>query len=109
LVQIERPFDELAYELEKSWDEPTRNLSARAAAYFAAQVQGQLDLGVQIAQIRQQARLSQSELAARSSVPQPEISRIERGSGNPTRETLTKLATALNARLVLMVDDPSLK
>jgi len=105
---MERSFDNFAAELEQGWDAETKEIAARAAAYFSAQVQGQLDLGAQIARVRLEAHLSQVELAARSNVPQPEISRIERGSGNPTRETLTKLATALNARLVLVVDDPNL-
>jgi len=103
-----RSFDDFATKLEQRWDAETKDLAASAAAYFAAQVQAQLDLGAQIAQVRQRAHMSQKELAARSTVPQPEISRIERGTGNPTRETLTKLASALHARFVLVVDDPRL-
>lgn len=35
----------------------------------------------------------------------PEISRIERGLGNPARDALNRLATALHAHLTLVPDD----
>ncbi|QNK82848.1 helix-turn-helix domain-containing protein [Nakamurella sp. PAMC28650] len=97
-----RSFDAYADQLAGNWNPATRAVADQAAAFFAAQVTAQLDLGAQIAQARIGSHLSQTDLGVRSGVPQPEISRIERGAGNPTRETLNKLATALNARFVLV-------
>jgi transcriptional regulator with XRE-family HTH domain len=46
--------------------------------------------------------LSQRELSERSGVRQADISRIERGAGNPTEATLQRLASALEKRLELV-------
>ena len=54
---------------------------------------------------RKAACLTQAELSARAFVQQAEISRIERGLGNPTRDTLLRLALAMGTRLVLIPDD----
>jgi ribosome-binding protein aMBF1 (putative translation factor) len=59
-------------------------------------------LAVQLINLREKRGLSQSELARRTGVNQAEISRIERGSGNPTERTLLKLANALGADLRLV-------
>jgi DNA-binding XRE family transcriptional regulator len=45
--------------------------------------------------------LSQKQLAARTGIAQTEISRLERGEGNPTLRTLSKIASALQGRLTL--------
>lgn len=52
-------------------------------------------LGVRIAILRQEAELTQVELAERVGVSQVGISLIERGESWPKPETLAKLATAL--------------
>jgi transcriptional regulator with XRE-family HTH domain len=55
-----------------------------------------LRVGVQIARLRQQKRISQTELAARAGMSAPNISRIENSpSQNLTLGTLVKLARAL--------------
>jgi hypothetical protein len=46
--------------------------------------------------------LTQSELSGLTGIPQADISRIERGAGNPTESTLQRLAHALNGRLQLV-------
>jgi transcriptional regulator with XRE-family HTH domain len=46
--------------------------------------------------------LTQRELADLSGVRQADISRIERGAGNPTESTLQRLAAALDRRLELV-------
>lgn len=46
--------------------------------------------------------MTQSRLAELSGIGQSEISRIERGQGNPTLETVTKLLSPLHARLALV-------
>jgi transcriptional regulator with XRE-family HTH domain len=42
------------------------------------------------------------ELSEQSGVRQADISRIERGAGNPTEATLQRLASALEKRLELV-------
>jgi transcriptional regulator with XRE-family HTH domain len=46
--------------------------------------------------------LTQVELSAKSGVSQADISRIERGAGNPTESTLQRLASVLEYRLELV-------
>ena len=55
---------------------------------------------------RRRAGLSQRELARRSGIPQPTVSRIERGRISPTMETLEPLIRACGMRL-LIEDDPT--
>jgi transcriptional regulator with XRE-family HTH domain len=52
---------------------------------------------------RRELGLTQSQLALLSHVPQSEISRIERGTANPTYNTLRLLAEALQADLKLSI------
>jgi ribosome-binding protein aMBF1 (putative translation factor) len=58
-------------------------------------------LGLQFRDARVASGMSQRELAVRSGVRQADISRIERGAGNPTETTLQRLAAALERRLEL--------
>jgi transcriptional regulator with XRE-family HTH domain len=46
--------------------------------------------------------LTQAELSGLTGIPQADISRIERGGGNPTESTMQRLAHALNGRLQLV-------
>lgn len=46
--------------------------------------------------------LSQAELARRSGVAQADISRLERGQGNPTERTMSALAAELGAEYRLV-------
>jgi len=46
--------------------------------------------------------LTQRDLADLSGVRQADISRIERGAGNPTESTFQRLAAALDSRLELV-------
>lgn len=99
-----RAFDDLVAEAAVSWDEDTQAVHDAARAYFAAQARAQLALGEQVTALRAETGLTQTDLARAAGVPQPEVSRIERGTGNPTRETLTRLAEALHASLVFVPD-----
>jgi len=51
---------------------------------------------------RRQLKLTQARLAKKSGVGQAEISKIESGRSNPTLETLSVLAKALDCRLSLV-------
>jgi transcriptional regulator with XRE-family HTH domain len=67
----------------------------RCSAAQADQVQ----LGAELAAARSRHQLSQQALQERAGVQQAEISRIERGVGNPTAATLLRLAGALGHKL----------
>jgi len=60
-------------------------------------------LASQLAELRKKNRLTQTELAKRSGVPQSEISRIERGHANPTVSTLAALAKPLKVAGIAFV------
>lgn len=60
------------------------------------------DLAGQFLSLRLDAGVTQQELAARSGISQADISRYERGLGNPTRATIDALAVALGAHLELV-------
>jgi ribosome-binding protein aMBF1 (putative translation factor) len=80
----------------------TSGAAATAAAQdLRARLTAEQRLGAEIADLRHDRGLSQSALAERAAVQQADISRIERGFGNPTRDTLVRLADALGARLTL--------
>lgn len=58
-----------------------------------------LDLGSGLAALRSDAGLTQTELAERSGLAQADISRIERGVGNPTATTLARLGDVLGHKV----------
>ena len=57
-----------------------------------------------IRELRKQNHITQEELAKRAKVGRAYLTRLENGIGNPTRETLTKIATALNCKVSDLVD-----
>jgi ribosome-binding protein aMBF1 (putative translation factor) len=59
-------------------------------------------LGLQFHDARVARGLTQRQLSDLAGVPQADISRIERGGGNPTEATLQRLARALERRLALI-------
>jgi DNA-binding XRE family transcriptional regulator len=71
---------------------------AAVRAAFAAGIA----LGLQFRDARVDRGLTQIELSEVTGISQADISRIERGAGNPTEATLQRLATALERRLELV-------
>ncbi|GBE23377.1 MAG TPA: XRE family transcriptional regulator [Actinobacteria bacterium] len=63
-------------------------------------------LAGQILEARKDAGLTQIDLATRTGIGQSEISRIERGIGNPTEQTLARIGRALNRRLTFVEIPP---
>ncbi len=59
----------------------------------------------QIVNAREDAHLTQKELAELSGLTQSNISNIENGSSRPTIQTLKKIADALGKRLVVDLTD----
>lgn len=64
-----------------------------------ARMRHRFALGGQLAILRKRHGLSQMQLAAMSGVEQADISKIERGLGNPTEDTLARLGDALGVHL----------
>ena len=56
-------------------------------------------IAVQVMELRALRGMTQAQLATATGITQADISRIERGSGNPTEKTLDKIAEALDAEL----------
>jgi transcriptional regulator with XRE-family HTH domain len=61
-------------------------------------------LAANVRQLRQDAGLSQRELAAAAGVRQALVSDIERGEANPTFESLVKIADTLRVDLTRIFD-----
>jgi XRE family transcriptional regulator, regulator of sulfur utilization len=83
-------------------------LARQEAAETAAQAELRLRfeesvrLGLQFRDARKALGISQGELAVRAGIRQADVSQIERGAGNPTKETLDRLAKAVDRRLALV-------
>ena len=59
-------------------------------------------IGGQILVLRMKHGMTQKDLAAKTGIQQSEISKIERGVGNPTEDTLATLTHALGAKLAVV-------
>lgn len=99
---MSKSFDELAARTKATWDDDTRRLYAAASSHFTAELTERAELGIAIATARRARSLTQPALSELTGIQQAEISRIERGIGNPTAATLLRLAEALGQRLVLV-------
>jgi DNA-binding XRE family transcriptional regulator len=97
-----RSYRRIADAAKAQWGAETHELAERLSAELVAEVDAQLALGRDLAALRAAASLTQEQLAERASVQQAEISRIERGLGNPTRDTLIRLSGALGGRVALI-------
>lgn len=58
-------------------------------------------IGVLLSKAREEANLTQAELARIAHIDQGDISKIERGLGNPTTAKITKLFQALGKRVLV--------
>src|SRR5690348_3118446 len=59
-------------------------------------------IGTKITQIREEQRMTQSELAEKIGTTQSVVARIEKGEQNLSTETLSKISTALNREIVTL-------
>ncbi len=100
-----RNFDELVNRSKASWSDDTRRVYEAASKEFIAEMNERAQLGAMVAEARRGKHLTQGALSALTGVQQAEISRIERGTGNPTAATLLRLAHALGQRVTLVPDD----
>ena len=81
--------------------------TAEPAAVAAARWEIKLafDLGQAVHDRRTALGLSQSELAARAGMTQPQVSKLELGGTVPTLPLLARLAKALDTTLNIAIDD----
>lgn len=96
-----RSFAELASRAKESWSADAHQVNAAAGKVFEAELTAQEALGADLANARHGRNFTQEALSELSGVPQSEISRIESGRANPTIETVSRLAAALDKKLVL--------
>jgi len=89
-------LENYARDLRSSFDEERR-------ARFDAEMR-RFDFAGQLLALRLDAGLTQQQLAVRTGISQADVSRYERGLGNPTRTTIEALAAGLGARLQLARD-----
>ena len=61
-------------------------------------------LGYKIKQKRIESRLSQQELAEKIGIDQSDLSKIEKGSANPSIKMLSRIATGLNCKLSIIIE-----
>lgn len=97
-----RSYEELTARARDAWGPQAREIRGRLGRQLDHEVNGQEVLGRELRAARRAAQLTQPELAELSAVQQAEISRIERGLGNPTRDTLLRLSSPLGMRLALV-------
>jgi DNA-binding XRE family transcriptional regulator len=100
-----RSHQELIAELRSDDPSAVREFERASREHFRQARLESFGIGQQIADRRREMRVSQRDLAARADIPQAEISRIERGLGNPTLLTLARLAEALHLEVSLQAKD----
>lgn len=94
-----RDFTSLASALKKEWSDDGERAYTEASEAYAREIASRREVGLAVASLREELGITQIALARISSVHQSEISRIERGRGNPTVDTLNRLAQAMGRRL----------
>lgn len=100
-----RPYSEIADRARAMWSADATELHDQLRSGHRAGVSARVALGHDLAAVRTAAHLTQPELASRAGVQQADISRIERGLGNPTRSTLLKIADPLDVRIAVVPKD----
>ena len=65
-------------------------------------------LGAQILSLRLKSGLTQKDLAKKTGIDQGEISKIERGVGNPTEDTLAILGRPFHVKLAYVPEQKAL-
>jgi ribosome-binding protein aMBF1 (putative translation factor) len=96
---MNKKFSDYMAEVDARSTDDQRAVATAFDAHYKMVYLEHFGLGDQLAATRKAAHLTQEQLAERSGVPQPEISRIEHGQGNPTKDTLAKLGDALGLML----------
>ena len=100
---MSKDFKDLATRAKVAWSEETRAVYEAASVSFDAELASRVELGELLAAERKAQDLTQPALSSVTGIQQAEISRIERGIGigNPTADTLSRLAAALGQKITL--------
>jgi XRE family transcriptional regulator, regulator of sulfur utilization len=94
-------LDDMGTKLNDYIDEVRSGCDDEQRARLDAEMR-RFDLAGQLLALRLDAGITQQELAKRSGLSQADISRYERGLGNPTRTTIEGVAAVLGAHLELV-------
>jgi DNA-binding XRE family transcriptional regulator len=94
-VLVARSYEDVVAALRPAAAPDLDRFAQAAEAHFEEAYRLTFGLGEAVAARRQELNLSQTQLAAATGIPQADISRIERGKGNPTLATIEKLLAAL--------------
>ena len=97
-------FSDYVSEVVQAAGTEQRALLYAFGAHFEAERRLHFGMPRMLVEARKRAGLSQQQLADLSGVGQSEINRIENGQGNPTLDTLDRIAGPLRMRVVI-VDD----
>lgn len=97
-----KSFNDLADRAKAEWSDDGRRVYEAASSEFKAEMNERAELGGLLATARKARSLTQPALSELTGIQQAEISRIERGAGNPTAATLLRLADALGQKLTLV-------
>ena len=97
MAKQKNDFDDFLREVEEASRAAGKNATQALEAYGE-----HFRLARQLIVIRKQLGWTQQQLAKASGIQQSEISRIERGQGNPTYSTLEALARAANMTVALV-------
>ncbi len=100
-----KDFGELSDRIKATWTDETRRVYEAATVELVAEANDRAELGAMLASARRARSLTQPGLSELTGIQQAEISRIERGVGNPTATTLLRLAEGLGLRLTLVPAD----
>lgn len=87
--------DELDIEVETIYEDGTLIRKEPVSANFI--------VANAVAEARSKAGLTQSQLAEATGIDQSDISKIERGAANPSINTLSRIAEALDAELQIVI------
>jgi DNA-binding XRE family transcriptional regulator len=103
--------DRATYKRISDFEEFMREVEEESAAAGQADAFAAYDehfrLALEVIQLRKRQRWTQQQLAKASGVQQSEISRIERGQGNPTYRTLQAIAKAAKMTVVFVPSRPT--
>jgi DNA adenine methylase len=61
-------------------------------------------LGRKVRKLRLSSNMSQTDLADKAKIRQPLISKMERGIGNPTLDSIVRIARALGVNVIELLD-----
>ena len=96
--------------MSRSYEDATAERRSRLSGAAKAQLavfERAYSIAGQVTVLRERRGLTQADLAERTGIDQGDISRIERGSANPTERTLARIGDALGAELRFVERSPT--